>query len=40
MTHEKDGIAPRIMREKEETVLDELGLSRDLTFVDEEGTVK
>lgn len=34
--HEAGGIEARIMREKEEAVLNELGLSRDETFVEKE----
>ena len=34
--HEQGGIEARIMREKEEAILNELGLSRDETFVSRE----
>ena len=34
--HENGGMEARIMREKEETVLEELGLSRDETFIENE----
>jgi probable rRNA maturation factor len=35
--HELSSLDERIMREKEEHVLDELGISRDATFVSEGG---
>ena len=31
--HETSQLDPRIMREKEESVLEKLGISRDVTFV-------
>ena len=34
--HEQGGLEARIMREKEEAILNELGLSRDETFVTRE----
>ncbi|MBP0981788.1 MAG: rRNA maturation RNase YbeY, partial [Oscillospiraceae bacterium] len=34
--HENGGLEERIMREKEEAVLNQLGLSRDETFVEKE----
>lgn len=37
--HERGGLEARLMREKEETVLQELGLSRDETFIEQEEDV-
>ena len=38
--HEKGGIEARVMREKEEAVLMELGLSRDETFVEQNDGIR